>query len=95
MAGQLTVNCRDASGHMLDGCPVLEGSRQIGRTGDPLHLTPRLYRLCVRLPDGTLTSPPREVEVRDFEEQTVEIVVVSAGPPSAPAGGGEGSGRDA
>jgi len=95
MAGRLKVICREASGAVIDGLPVVEGARQLGRTGAWLLLSPRLYTLCIRRPDGALTAPPHDVDVLDFQEQEIEISLTTsggAGDPGTGAGPGAGPG---
>jgi len=95
MAGRLKVICREASGAVIDGLPVVEGARQLGRTGAWLLLSPRLYTLCIRRPDGALTAPPHDVDVLDFQEQEIEISLTTSGGAGDPDPGAAGDPGDA
>ena len=70
----LRIVARDRFGLLPDGLPYFEGARELGATGEWVLLTPRLYLIRVRLPDGSL-APERSVEALDFQQRTEEIDV--------------------
>jgi hypothetical protein len=74
MAAMLRIIGRDRFGRLPDGLSYFEGARELGVTGDWVLLTPRVYLIRIRVPDGTL-SAEHAVEAADFERHTEEIDV--------------------
>jgi hypothetical protein len=74
MASTLRIIARDHFGWLPDGLAIMEGTREIGATGEWLLLAPRVYLLRIRLPDGLL-SRERPLELGDFEQRTEEVDV--------------------
>jgi sulfite reductase beta subunit-like hemoprotein len=74
LASALRIVGRDHFGLLPDGLSIVEGARELGATGEWLLLTPRVYLIRIRLPDGTL-SPEHAIELTDFQQRTEDVDV--------------------